>query len=596
MSFSKESKIAAAIYQDVQLDGNHADHIYPKSLGGSDDVSNCQILTPNGNIHKSSNFQGLRDWQSSFRVEWNKGANRFLLVAIPGSGKTFAALTVAKQFLDAGTDRRVLIVVPTLNVRRQWQVEGAKMFGIQLQTEKLGTDFRTGFIGGVATYQSLASQVSLFRKIVTSRPTLVIFDEVHHLSDAATWGEAAKIACENAARILLLSGTPFRTDGLAIPFINYDGDGFCLPNFRYDYPHALSDGVVRMFTFDYSKGSFDEINNGEERKVEFHGDISDDEAVESLRRLLTPEGNFLAEQIRLSHQKLIQIREHIPDAAAMAVCIDQFHAIKVAEAIKRVTGCVASVIVSDDDKTTDTVDNFRESSKEWVVSVRQVSEGTDIKRLHVLCYLTTATTEVFFRQLIGRVSRVRFQENNTIATEEAGALDLESFVYLPADPRLIRHAKNIEKAQLCALREIIEKEKREQLEPHQDNLNLSTFLNSQHDGLELVVSVGGIEYRGDKAKRYNELLSIGITAEKAQKVLELGWNNQVPNTKNVPVETTLQDELKDLGRKCNKTAFALSMKKKCDVKEIHKKYPRQKTMGKDQLNQKLTDLKRELAS
>jgi superfamily II DNA or RNA helicase len=594
--FTQSNKIAAAIYQDVPLEGNHADHINPKSLGGSDDVSNCQILSPSGNIRKSANFQGLRDWQFKFLDAWNKGQNKFLLVAIPGSGKTFASLTVAKQFLDAGSDRRVLIVVPTLNVRRQWEVEGAKMFGIQLQTEKFGTDFRTGFIGGVATYQSLASQVSLFRKIVTSRPTLVIFDEVHHLSDTATWGETAKIACENATRILLLSGTPFRTDGLTIPFINYDGDGFCIPNFRYDYPHALNDTVVRSFTFDYSRGSFDEINYGEERRVEFHGEMSDDEAAESLRRLLTPEGNFLAEQIRLSHQKLVQIREHIPDAAAMAVCIDQFHAIKVAEVIKRVTGCTASVIVSDDDKTTDTVDNFRKSSKEWVVSVRQVSEGTDIKRLHVLCYLTSATTEVFFRQLIGRVSRVRFQENNTTATQDAGTLDLEAFVYLPADPRLIRHAKNIEKAQLCALREIIEKEKREQLEPRQDNLNLSEFLNSQHDGLELVVSAGGIEYRGNNAKRYNDLLSLGITSEKAQKVLELDWNDQALNTKEVFVETTLQDELKDLGRRCNKTAFALASKRKCEVKEIHIKYPKQETMGKDQLNQKLADLKRELAS
>lgn len=594
--FTHSNKIAAAIYQDIPLEGNHADHINPKSLGGSDDVSNCQILTSNGNIRKSSNFQGLRDWQSNFLDEWNKRNDKFLLVAIPGSGKTFASLTVAKQFLDAGSDRRVLIVVPTLNVRRQWEVEGAKMFGIQLQTEKFGTDFRSGFIGGVATYQSLASQVSLFRKIVTSRPTLVIFDEVHHLSDTATWGETAKIACENATRILLLSGTPFRTDGLTIPFINYDGDGFCIPNFRYDYPHALSDSVVRSFTFDYSRGSFDEINYGEERKVEFHGEMSDDEASENLRRLLTPEGNFLAEQIRLSHQKLTQIREHIPDAAAMAVCIDQFHATKVAEVIKRVTGCTPSVIVSDDDKTTDTVDSFRKSSKEWVVSVRQVSEGTDIKRLHVLCYLTSATTEVFFRQLIGRVSRVRFQENDSTASQDAGTLDLQAFVYLPADPRLIRHAKNIEKAQLCALREIIEKEKREQSQPRQENLNLSTFLNSQHDGLEVVLSPGGIEYRGNKAKRYNELLAIGITSEKAQKILDLDWNDQAPITKETFTEQTLQDELKALGRSCNKSAFALSVKKQCDVKEIHGRYPRQETMGKSQLSEKLSELKRELAA
>ena len=596
MSFTKESKIAAAIYQDVPLDGNHADHIYPKSLGGSDDVSNCQILTPDGNIQKSANFQGLRDWQSKFADQWDKGVSRFLLMAIPAGGKTFGSLYVAKQFLDAGTDRRVLIIVPKLNIRRQWEVEAKKMFGVNLQTSEFGTDFKSGFVGGVATYQSLASQVALFRKIVTSRPTLVIFDEVHHLSDAATWGEAAKITCENAKRMLMLSGTPFRTDGIAIPFVNYDKDGFCVPHFSYNLPQGLIDGVVRSFTFHYSSGSFDEIKFGQERKVEFSSQMSDDEAAENLRRLLTPEGSFLAEQIRLSHEKLVQIRAHIPDAAAMAVCVDQCHAMKVAEVIKRVTGCVASVIVSDETFATDTTDNFRNGTGEWLVSVAQVSEGTDIKRLHVLCYLTSATTEVFFRQVIGRVNRTRFQENNTNVTQEAGSLDLECFVYLPSDPRLIRHAKNIEDDKRCALAEIVEKEKRDQSDPRQDNLSLYTFLNSQHNGLELVVSVGGVEYRGNDAKQYEKLLSLGMSADMAQKVMPMFHDNKENNVKQEYSEKTLNDEMKELRDRCCKAAFHLSCLNKCEPNEIHNKYPQQKTMSKDQLIQKLYDLKRQIGS
>ena len=52
-----------------------------------------------------------------------------------------------------------------------------------------------------------------------------------------------------------------------------------------------------------------------------------------------------------------------------------------------------------------TIDNFRRSDTDWIVSVAMVSEGTDVPRLRVTCMLSTVQTELFFRQLLGRTQR-----------------------------------------------------------------------------------------------------------------------------------------------------------------------------------------------
>jgi superfamily II DNA or RNA helicase len=41
-----------------------------------------------------------------------------------------------------------------------------------------------------------------------------------------------------------------------------------------------------------------------------------------------------------------------------------------------------------------------------IVSVGMVSEGTDIPRLKVCCYLSDVKTELYFRQVLGRIIRV----------------------------------------------------------------------------------------------------------------------------------------------------------------------------------------------
>lgn len=578
-NFTKEQKLAVSLVQDAQ---GEADHIDPYSRGGKTSVENCQILSSSANRKKGAFKFIPRAWQKEFFKKWNnrKPNDPFLLIAIPGGGKTMAALETYRKWSEAGSDRRLIVVVPSDNLRQQWKDEAA-LFGASLQTKEFGTDFKHGFQGGVATYALVANQPLVFRKLCSVAPTMVVFDEVHHCGDEAHYGRGITTAFELAKERLLMSGTPWKSDGQPIPFVKYDSEGYAVGDFVYDYPRALAEDVVRYLVFDHAKGSIKNDCTGE---VEYLSqDISEEAAKKRLRKLLDPEGDYVREQIASAHRKLVECRRSIPDAAAMAACIDQYHAIKIAKVIKEVTGCNPSVIVSDSDLENDSVKKFRTSKKEWLVSVRKVSEGTDIKRLQVLCYLTNTTSELFFRQLIGRVSRVRNMD------------DFEAYVYLPADPRLIRCAKNIENAQVQALKEQNENESKELEEKDLGELRLDSYSTS-HEGTD-VAFIGGERVSMAEYSRIQQVAE--RTSTPMQKVLQISQAMGILQDLKPAVDEhqthviSKEDRMDALRRKCNKAAFRLSKLAGIEVKEIHCQFKQQKEMTELELQNKLSQLVKE---
>src|ERR671929_1738046 len=81
------------------------------------------------------------------------------------------------------------------------------------------------FVGIALTYAGVARNPLALRIRTEGFKTLVILDEVHHAGDALSWGEAVREAFEPAARRLMLTGTPFRSDTNPIPFVRYEPDG-----------------------------------------------------------------------------------------------------------------------------------------------------------------------------------------------------------------------------------------------------------------------------------------------------------------------------------------------------------------------------------
>lgn len=574
--FSKQQRDAVSLVSGLDASELHADHINPHANGGETTVENCQLISPSVNRSKSDAAYVPREWQQRFQTTWESrtSGNPFLMVAVPGGGKTAASLECARLWMAAGPDRRIIVVVPTTGLQEQWRDEATR-FGINLQTSTFGTNFKSGYQGCAVTYQSINSDPLVFRKCCSVAPTMVIFDEMHHCGDNASFGVAVKEAFGLAKERLMLSGTPWKTSGEAIPFVNYTSDGYCIADFIYEQKDAIQDDVVRWISFDWNMGQITYAVTGD--TDEFNLSISDDDASRLLRKFLRPDGSFVRECIRKAHAKLIECRITMPDAAGLIACIDRFHAEQMARVLKEETGESASIIVSDSDTSTDTIKDFRKSNKKWLISVRMVSEGTDIKKLQVLCYFTNWVTELFFRQLVGRVAR-----------KISGKEDFEAYVFMPSDPRLLKFAENIDNMQVQGIRETFDGEQRDATEQRERTLFDDVF-TTEHLGTE-GLTIAGRHYTAEAAAKVQQIAnSIGVTQEKAAKFYDEFLLPTAPASVALSQESepeSLESRAKSIGNKCAKLAFRLSKLIDVHVKEIHARFKPQKEMAIGELGAK----------
>jgi superfamily II DNA or RNA helicase len=312
-----------------------------------------------------------------------------------------------------------------------------------LQTKEFDGSLKPGMHGCVVTYAKISSSALLFQALCSRYEVMVVFDEIHHAGDEAAWGKGLQEAFEGASRRLALSGTPWRTDGVRMPFLGVDPEtGQYEYNYRFDWPAALEEPppAIRLLAFRDYHGSAEYEHDGQVIRLSSRDPLSDEDAARCLRgRLL--EQRFASDVLRDAHAKLMELRETKPDAGGLVVCMDIGHAENVAQWLGEVTGERVVIAVSDDGISPGTpVEDFADSSAPWIVSVRQVSEGVDIPRLMVGVYLTNYVTELFFRQFVGRVARNQGTE-----------FDKEAYVYIPHHPTLIQFAQHIKELQTLAL-------------------------------------------------------------------------------------------------------------------------------------------------
>lgn len=367
----------------------------------------------------------LRPWQkAALDAFWASPGRDFLAVATPGAGKTTFALTAARQAL-AAMPGRLLVVAPTQHLKVQW-ARAAAAFDLHLDPEWSAADGRlpTDMHGVITTYQQVAAQAVALRRLAGG--SFVVFDELHHAGDERAWGEGIRTAFEPAARRLALSGTPFRSDTVAIPFVRYAAD-VAQPDFEYGYGEALVDGgVVRPVYFPRIDGHMEWVApDGAVWSAGFADPLVRAHAGQRLRTALSLEGEWLPSVLRQAHDQLLAIRAGRPDAAGLVIATDQDHARGIGDMLRQRLGVRATVVTSDDPTASARISAFAGADEPWIVAVRMVSEGVDIPRLHVGVYATTTTTELFFRQAVGRIVRWT-----------AGSRRQRSYLFIPDDLRL----------------------------------------------------------------------------------------------------------------------------------------------------------------
>ena len=385
----------------------------------------------------------LRKWQTAaLGVLDAHGGEAFLASATPAAGKTTFGLHVAHRMLSAGAVARVVVVAPTTHICRQWAADAAR-YGIDLEPNRPngeGPEPRDRH-GIAVTYQTIAAGPAVHRRRASALPTLLIADEPHHMGEQAAWGTTAVEAFGACTLKLLLSGTPFRSDNTAIPWVRYDDDGISAADYSYSYTQALQDRVCRPVTFCTYDGDMEWMSDGRRRHADFSVALPAPEAARRLRTALDPDGDWVAEVLRDADRRLSELRasEH-PEAGGLVIAADKEHADRLASKLERLTGARPPVVTSDDPNASKRIAAFSLSREPWLVSVLMVSEGVDIPRLRVGVYATPARTELFFRQVIGRFIR-----------RTPGDGEQMSWVFLPSDTKLKALAATVEEERRHAL-------------------------------------------------------------------------------------------------------------------------------------------------
>ncbi len=384
----------------------------------------------------------LRAWQRHALdrlAGWS--GDPFLISAAPGAGKTRPALELAGEMLRRREVRRVVVLCPTTPLTRQWALAAAAS-GVQLAPDAKGPNPPRDFHGVAVTYARVASDPEAWARRV-SPETLVIVDEAHHLGEDLTWGASFRRAFASTRRWLLLSGTPFRSDATPIPGVRYDGDGVVVPDVSYTYAEAVADGICRPVAFVTFDGTLSWRSGDDVIESSFETVLSTREASRRYRTAISTElPDGLPRILREADEKLRALRKagH-RDAGALAVAADATHARQIAKLLGEVTGKAPVVVLHTEARAARKLAEFRGSSEPWIVAVNMVSEGVDIPRLRVGVYATAAKTPLIFRQIVGRFVRT---------TPGGGAQP--SWVYLPADGTLRRHAAEVETELRHALR------------------------------------------------------------------------------------------------------------------------------------------------
>jgi superfamily II DNA or RNA helicase len=489
-TFNRKQREAILEYYDYkcaicgkELDSSfHADHIVPHSKNGPTDVLNAQALCPQCNLQKGDKLmQAINPWPEHIELrQWQHRAFSkylesdkidFLAVATPGAGKTLFSLRVAHLLLQLQKIERVVAICPTRHLAEQW-AEKAAAVGIHLDPE--WSNRKSGesedYHGVALTYQQVDSNPEVSRIQCSRRSTLAIFDEIHHAGDNLSWGENIRTAFGIASYRLAISGTPFRSDNNQIPFVEYDS-GKSMADFSYSYGDSLRDGICRPVYFPSYEGDIEWFSAGEFVSARFRDELSEKQRRERLNMAISTGGDWMPKVISDADQKLAYIRANgHPDAAGLIICKKIGHAQAISELMQDSTRCIGitPVMVHSDDKDASRkIDKFKTSNQRWMIAVKMVSEGVDIPRLRVGIYATNVTTELFFRQAVGRFVRM-------IEDIE----DQASYIYIPREDILIQFAQEIKAEREHQLTEEIETVIQERQQATEQQLNLSYLVSS----------------------------------------------------------------------------------------------------------------------
>jgi len=251
-----------------------------------------------------------------------------------------------------------------------------------------------------------------------------------------------------------MSGTFFRTDCAPIKFVEYGDNGrpqlHCPP---YKYSQAVADKVVRPVACKYLDVELRCISEDDGVSTEnlFSIPNSDKRFGKIMREVFHPEGDCVRRMIHDIDEHMTRTRMRFSNAAALFTCrpgrsgaSEDKHVHQIAQKIRQYTGQEVVVVTHNDNNAQGKIDAFRNGSSPYLVAVNMVSEGVDIPRLRAIGMMRFISSEMMFRQIIGRAVRMTGDEDGTAA-----------MIFMPKFQLMHQFGMNLECEALEGLRDLL---------------------------------------------------------------------------------------------------------------------------------------------
>jgi superfamily II DNA or RNA helicase len=385
-----------------------------------------------------SGWTSLRQWQRDAldRFIETEDEKTFVLEAAPGAGKSRFAAFASQYMLNSDNDiDHVIFIAPWVPILRsvkdnfqplQLEVRDKfhydKKIGILQRTPNVDITLDTyaGFCNGVTVdtlYEWKQSHHFNF---------MLILDEIHHTNTVSgKWGASVEKIAEMATKILVMSGTYFRSDNRPISFLEYEGER-PRRNFSIGVTECVSKRYTRQVSFRFHDPTLEILSSiSRKQKTMRLSAIPLNLAKQqsaAKKEVLDPSGVHVEGLVRDAWIELQAMRKKWNDAACLIVCRsgssgEEERAIHAIEGVvNKVTGHRPEVVTSDDASSRGRLENFTNGSDPFLCAIRMVSEGVDIPRIRMVLFLSYTDSEMLFRQIVGRCARyIDGKEDDTAA-------------------------------------------------------------------------------------------------------------------------------------------------------------------------------------
>lgn len=397
-----------------------------------------KIKTPDHQADFGNIWDDLREWQREGLqrfIEMND-KRTFVLEASPGAGKSLFAACASRYVIDHRDDiNHVICIAPWVPILSSMK----RTFGrLQLDLrDKFHYDKKRGILQQPPMQDVTLDTYSGFCNATTVRVIehwkkrfgfsfMLILDEVHHTNIVSgTWGPYAEKIASLATKILVMSGTYFRSDNKAISFLEYENDR-PTRHYRIDYAKCVSKRYVRQVSFRFHDPKLEIFSRekGESRRWKLSNiPVASSRMMASAKStVLDSRGPHVEALIADAWRELQVMRGKWSDAACLVVCRGgsdgeeerNIHAVE--SKIKELTGVSPEVVTSDDSASRGRLEAFNSGSEPFLCAIRMVSEGVDIPRIRMVLFLTFTDSEMLFRQIVGRCIRyIPGKEDDTAA-------------------------------------------------------------------------------------------------------------------------------------------------------------------------------------